>query len=189
VEFASSMVELGFPFTDDESTGLNIGVEPESVSASQIRCVSELIYPVEAAAETDAVLLATASVENASVENASVENASVENVGMDLSGVSAFSVTVDAAAFRAAELSASAGASLTAGITLTEDEIRNFEARQLPAESWFDESADAVLCSTVTVSETQDDAVLLRALEMNPAIQKAARELLDTAFGGELSES
>ena len=188
VEFASLMVELGFPFTDDESTGLNIGVEPESVSASQITCVSELIYPVEAAAETDAVLLATASVENASVENVSVENVSVENVGMDLSGVSAFSVTVDAAAFRAAELAEAAGLE-TAGITLTEDEIRNFEARQLPAESWFDESADAVLCSTVTVSETQDDAVLLRALEMNPAIQKAARELLDTAFGGELSES
>ena len=97
-------------------------------------------------------------------------------------------MTVDAAAFRAAELAEAAGLE-AAGITLTEDEIRNFEARQLPAESWFDESADAVLCSTVTVSETQDDAVLLRALEMNPAIQKAARELLDTAFGGELSES
>lgn len=182
VEFASLMVELGFPFTDDESTGLNIGVEPESVSASQIRCVSELIYPVKAAADT--VLLATASIET----DSAVENTSVETAGLDLSGVSAFSVTVDAAAFRAAELAEAAGLE-AAGITLTEDEIRNFEARQLPAESWFDESVDAVLCSTVTVSETQDDAVLLRALEMNPAIQKAARELLDTAFGGELSES
>ena len=183
VEFASSMVELGFPFTDDESTGLNIGVEPESVSASQIWGTSELIYPVKTAA--DAVLLATASIETVSA----IENTSVKTAGLDLSGVSAFSVTVDAAAFRAAELSASAGASLTAGIALTEEEIRNFEARQLPVEAWLDESADAALCFTVAVSETQDEAVLLRALESSSAIQKAAQELLDTAFGGELSEN
>ncbi|MBO5438252.1 MAG: hypothetical protein J6A23_11370 [Thermoguttaceae bacterium] len=136
-------------------------------------------------AASEAVLLATASIETVSA----IENTSVETAGLDLSGVSALSVTVDAAAFRAAELSASAGASLTAGIALTEEEIRNFEARQLPVEAWLDESADAALCFTVAVSETQDEAVLLRALESSSAIQKAARELLDTAFGGELSES